>query len=143
MKLIKFKTEITNDELFLKFQEIPISELEFILNFSKYFNHIDINCKENKTGLFGIMADCYVEKLENFFQKYSIPYTIRDMSKDAFFDNTIEISYKDSSGNDITDKLKTFVFNFKKDYITQDDVLDKILEKGINSLTDFDKDVLK
>jgi len=142
MKLIKFKTEITNDVLFSKFQEVPMSELEFILNFSKYFDHVDINF-ENKTGLFGIMADCYVEKLENFFQKYSIPYTVRDMSKDAFFDNVIDFSYQDSSGNDITNELKTFVYNFKKNYITLDDVLDKILEKGINSLTDFDKNVLK
>ena len=143
MKLIKFKTEITNDLLFSKFQEVPMSELEFILNFSKYFDHVDINCTENKTGLFGIMTDCYVEKLENFFQKYSIPYTIRDMSKDAFFDNVIDFSYQDSSGDDITNELKTFVYNFKKNYITLDDVLDKILEKGINSLTDFDKNVLK
>jgi hypothetical protein len=28
-------------------------------------------------------------------------------------------------------------------YITQDDVLDKILEKGMGSLTDFDKNILK
>lgn len=143
MKLIKFRTQITNDDLINKFRDIPLSEIEFILNLSKYFEHIDINCKENKSGLFGIMADSYKERLETFFRKYSIPYTVCDISKDALFDNPIDFSYQDNLGNDISNELKTFVFNFKKNYITQDDVLDKILEKGMDSLTDFDKNILK
>lgn len=143
MKLIKFRTKITNDELISKFETIPMMELEFILSLSKYFEYIDINCNQNRGGLFGIMADSYKERLENFFQKYSIPYSVKDMTKDVFFDNSINVSYTDNSGVDISNKIKEFIFNFKTNYITQDDVLDKILEKGIESLTDFDRQILK
>lgn len=143
MKLIKFKTELTYSQLVTEFEKIPMSDLEFIINLSNYFDYIDVNFENNKTGLFGIMADSYKERIELFFQKYSIPYQSYDVSKDVFFDNVVEFSKKDDDGNDVSDKIISFLNDFKKNYITQDDVLDKILEKGMDSLTDFDKNILK
>ena len=95
MKLIKFKTELTYSQLVTEFERIPMSDLEFIINLSNYFDYIDVNFENNKTGLFGIMADCYKERIEEFFQKYSIPYKSSDISKDIFFDNVVEFSKKD------------------------------------------------
>jgi len=143
MKLIKFKTELTYSQLVTEFEKIPMTDLEFIINLSNYFDYIDVNFENNKTGLFGIMADCYRERIESFFKKYSIPYKSSDISKDIFFDNVVEFSTQDDDGNDISNKITIFLNNFKNNYITQDDVLDKILEKGMESLTDFDKNILK
>lgn len=143
MKLIKVKTELTFFELVSIFETVSIEELEIILNMSKYFDYIDVNYSDKKSGFFAIMADCYRERIEDFFQKHSIIYKSNDISKDVFFDNPIEYEFKDESGDDISDKVKELVLRFKKNYTTSDDVLDKILEKGIDSLTDFDKSILK
>ena len=143
MKLIKLKTELTFFELVSIFKNLPIEELEIILNMSKYFDYVDVNYYDRKSGFFAIMADCYKERIEQFFQKHSIIYISNDISKDVFFDNTIEYVFQDENGQDISDKVKKLVYRFKENYTTSDDVLDKIIEKGIDSLTDFDKSKLK
>ena len=114
MKLIKFKTELTYSQLVSEFEKIPMTDLEFIINLSNYFDYIDVNFENKKTGLFGIMADCYRERIESFFQKYSIPYKSSDISKEVFFDNVVEFSIQDDDGNDISNKINKFLNDLKK-----------------------------
>ena len=80
--------------------------------------------------------------MESFLEKYEIYFEKNDISKDVFFDNQIDCSYVDESNNDITDELVKFIKIFKENYTTTDDVLDKILEKGVESLSEFDKNIL-
>lgn len=143
MKLIKAKVDLTFFELVELFENVPFEELEVIYNMSKYFDYIDINYSDKKSGFFAIMADSYKQRVEDFFQKHSISYKFNDLSKDAFFDNPIEYEFKDESGDDISNQVKELINKFKRNHTTSDDVLDKILEKGIDSLTDFDKSILK
>lgn len=143
MKLIKVKTKLTSSELSSIFENCSIEELETILNMSKYFDYIDVNYTDKKSGFFAIMSDSYKQRIEEFFQKNSIGYKFDDLSKDAYFDNTIEVEFTNESNEDISQQLKDLVFKFKKNHTTIDDVLDKIIEKGIDSLTDFDKSILK
>jgi hypothetical protein len=143
MKLIKVKTKLTSTELFSVFENVSIEELEVILNMSKYFDYIDVTYSDEKSGFFAIMADSYKQKIEDFFQKHSIGYKLYDLSKDVYFDNPIEIRFTNENKQDISHQLKDLVFKFKKNHTTIDDVLDKINEKGINSLTNFDKSILK
>ena len=142
MKLIKAKVDLTFFELVELFENVAFEELEVIYNMSKYFDYIDINYSDKKSGFFAIMADSYKQRVEDFFQKHSISYKFNDLSKDAFFDNPIEYEFKDESGDDISDQVKELINKFKRNHTTSDDVLDKILEKGIDSLTDFDKSIL-
>jgi hypothetical protein len=143
MKLIKAKVDLTFFELVSIFENVPFEELEIIYNMSKYFDYIDINYSDKKSGFFAIMADSYKQRVEDFFQKHSISYKFNDLSKDVFFDNPIEYEFKDESGDDISEQVKDLIQKFKINHTTSDDVLDKILEKGIDSLTDFDKSILK
>jgi hypothetical protein len=142
MKLIKLKTKLTSSELLSVFENVSIEELEVILNMSKYFDYIDVDYSDRKAGFFAIMADSYKQRVEDFFQKHSIGYKFDDLSKDAYFDNPIEV-FTNENNEDISHQLKELVFKFKQNHTTIDDVLDKIIEKGIDSLTDFDKSILK
>ena len=143
MKLIKVKTKLTSSELLSVFENCSIEELEVILNMSKYFDYIDVDYSDKKSGFFAIMADSYKQRIEDFFQKHSIGYKFDDLSKDAYFDNPIDIEFTNENNEDISHQLKELVFKFKQNHTTTDDVLDKIIEKGIDSLTDFDKSILK
>jgi hypothetical protein len=142
MKLIKLKTKLTSSELLSVFENVSIEELEVILNMSKYFDYIDVDYSDRKSGFFAIMADSYKQRVEDFFQKHSIGYKFDDLSKDAYFDNPIETGFTNEN-EEISNQLKELVSKFKKNHTTIDDVLDKIIEKGIDSLTDFDKSILK
>ena len=84
-----------------------------------------------------------IEKELKIFYKKTINYNYKDISKDIFFDNPVDSSYTDDDGEDISEKVKDLFLKYKKNHTTQDDVLDKILEKGVDSLTDFDKNILK
>ena len=120
------------------FQYLKIAQLR-----SKYFDYVDVDYSDRKAGFFAIMADSYKQRIEDFFQKHSIGYKFDDLSKDAYFDNPIEIGFTNENNEDISHQLKELVFKFKQNHTTTDDVLDKIIEKGIDSLTDFDKSILK
>jgi hypothetical protein len=143
MKLIKVKVDLTFFELVKLFEDIPTQELEIILNMSKYFDYIDVTYSDERSGFFAIMADSYKQRIEDFFQKNLIGYKFNDLSKDAYLDNPIDFEFKNEIGEDISEQVKDIVFKFKKNHTTSDDVLDKIIEKGVNSLTDFDKSILK
>ena len=39
-------------------------------------------------------------------------------------------------------QILKLILEFKEDFITKDIILDKILSKGITSLTEFDKEIL-
>lgn len=143
MKLIRVKTKFTNLELGSLFKNVSIEELEVIVNMSKYFDFVDVNYTDEKAGFFAIMSDSYRQRIEDFFQKNLIDYKADDLSKDAYFDNLIETRFTNDNNEDISDRLKELISIFKKNNTTTDDVLDKIIEKGIDSLTDFDKTILK
>jgi len=143
MKLIRVKTKLTRLELISKFDTISLIDLEVIFNMSKYFDYLDFTYTQDKSGFFAIMADSYRERIEDFLQKNSISYNYKDISKDIFFDNPVESNYTDDDGKDISKNVKDLFLKYKKNHTTQDDVLDKILEKGVDSLTDFDKNILK
>lgn len=143
MKLIEVKTELTRLELISKFETIPLIELEVIFNMSKYFDYLDFTHTQDKSGFFAIMADSYRERIEDFLQKNSINYNYKDISKDILFDNPVDSNYTDDYGVDISKNVKDLFLKYKKNHTTQDDILDKILEKGVDSLTDFDKSILK
>ena len=134
---------MTRLELISKFDTIPLIDLEVIFNMSKYFDYLDFTYTKDKSGFFAIMVDSYRERIEDFLQKNSINYNYKDISKDILFDNPVDSNYTDDDGEDISEKVKDLFLKYKKNHTTQDDVLDKILEKGVDSLTDFDKNILK
>lgn len=68
---------------------------------------------------------------------------IQDFSKQVLFDDEIEMNFVDEFGNCVKDKIEKLVLNFKYQATDCDTILDKLLEKGMDSLTEFDKQFLK
>jgi hypothetical protein len=143
MKIIKCKTDKTFSELVSIFENVNILELESIFNMSKYFQYIDFVDKDGKNGILAIVADSYQKRLEDFLSKNSIGFNTTDISKDIFFDNLVDSNFTNETGCDITHDVEKFFKYFKENYTTKDDILDKIIEKGVNSLTEFDKSILE
>ena len=65
-----------------------------------------------------------------------------DITYDILFDNSIKTNYKNQYQKNVRIDIFNLAKKYKEDWTTSDIVLDKILEKGINSLTDFDYSVL-
>ena len=68
---------------------------------------------------------------------------VEDLSKDVLFDNDIKTDFVSKTGDSLEKDIKDLIMSFKLQATDCDVVLDKIIEKGIDSLTDFDKNYLK
>ena len=75
--------------------------------------------------------------------KFDINHDFFDLTKNVFYDNKFPINFKNQYGLTVKSKVSKLIEKFKIEFTTSDIILDKILEKGIDSLTDFDKSVLE
>lgn len=142
MKLIKFSTNLTDKEVNDKVDQLPMIEKEFIYKLSLEIDYLDVKDKFGKLGMFAIVDDWYVNKIDGFYKNLGIKYTTVDLTKDAFMSNPIDICYSNDEDKDISKDIDILINKFKEDFTDVDVVLDKILEKGIESLTEFDKSFL-
>jgi hypothetical protein len=86
--------------------------------------------------------DWCFNKISEFYQTCDIKFTSTDLTNDAFMDNHIKTSYFNDRGDSISKDIQDFIKTFKSNYTNVDVVLDKILEKGVDSLNEFDKSYL-
>ena len=68
---------------------------------------------------------------------------IEDLTKSVLFDDSIDSDFNDESGKSVKDEIQKLIIRFKNIATDCDVVLDKLLEKGMDSLTEFDKQFLK
>jgi hypothetical protein len=142
----------------MKFYNIVTSSKQFeineiIMNMSNtevdciqsLYNSISIVEYTNELGnecMFSILDDYHLNKLSEFLEKYSLNFKVFDLTNDVIFDYNFKTNFKNEFGRTIEDDILNLIKKFKKKFISKDDILDKILERGIDSLTDFDLDIL-
>lgn len=93
-------------------------------------------------SMFLITDSVYLSKLEELYNRYSIEFKVIDLTKKVLFDYSFKINYRNEYKATVEKEIIELIKKYKTDWTTKDDVLDKILERGIDSLTDFDLDVL-
>lgn len=93
-------------------------------------------------SMFLITDSVYLSKLEELYNRYSIEFKVIDLTKKVLFDYSFKINYRNEYKVTVEKEIIELIKKYKTDWTTKDDVLDKILERGIDSLTDFDLDVL-
>lgn len=93
-------------------------------------------------SMFLITDSIYLSKLEELYNRYSIEFKVIDLTKKVLFDYSFKINYRNEYKATVEKEIIELIKKYKTDWTTKDDVLDKILERGIDSLTDFDLDVL-
>jgi len=142
MKLIKFTTNLTDKEVLEKVESLPMIEKEFIYKMSLEIDYLDFQDKFGKSGMFAVVDDWYINKINEFYTKLKINYKIVDLTKEAFMGDKIDVTYFNELNENISKEVKDLIYKFKEDFTDVDVVLDKILEKGIDSLTEFDKSFL-
>lgn len=115
--------------------DIPKYELE---EFDQFIN--TITYFESNDVTIAILNDYELSKVVKFVSKYAT-CSVEDISKKSIYcDDVTEVHQTDDVYE--IDRLNYIFDKFRKSVLTTDDVLDKILEKGINSLDEFDKFVL-
>ena len=92
--------------------------------------------------MFAVIDDWYFNKISDFYKVCGIKFTSEDLSGDAFMDDYINVSYVGEQNQDISKDITSLINRFKSNFTNTDIVLDKILEKGVESLNDFDKSYL-
>jgi hypothetical protein len=97
---------------------------------SKYLGFTD------SEDLFIRLVHFKVQKVLDIFTKYGFEYNVTDVTNDVI-SGDIQKKYPE------VEKLTPYMFDdFRIENTSVDDVLDKILEKGINSLDSIDKVIL-
>ncbi len=90
----------------------------------------------NGEDLFIRLVYFKVQKVLDVFTKYGFEFEVTDVTKDVI-SGDIQKKYPE------VEKLTPYMFdNFRIENTSVDDVLDKILEKGINSIDNIDKMIL-
>jgi hypothetical protein len=142
MKFINILTEANQDYLNEIIDKMSISEIEYIESLYSKFSAIEyIDDKDNEC-MFAILDDNLLIDISNLYKKYGIKFKVVDLSTDIFFDNHFDVLFENNIGQDMSNIILKLILSFKEDFTTKDIVLDKILSKGISSLTKFDKEIL-
>jgi hypothetical protein len=142
MKLVKFSTKSTFTDIISKIEDIPMIQKEFIFDLSNQIDYVDFTESDGTTGMFAVIDDWYFNKISDFYKSCGITFTSEDLSGDAFMDDYINVSYVGEQNQDISKDITSLINRFKSNFTNTDIVLDKILEKGVESLNDFDKSYL-
>ena len=118
-------------------------ETDYIIKIYGQISMVEYTNEDGFECMFSILDDSLIEKMSELYQKYSLKFTIIDLTNDVIFDNQFKIKYKNEKGKSVVKDVLNLIKEYKKNWITKDDILDKIIDKGIDSLTKFDLGVLK
>ena len=128
----------------ISFVKITKSELEEIFTEELYENISLNDILQNKVAVVGEDTfyirgdDDRINQLYNFFSKYH-EIEISDVSEKFLIDNEL---YNSINKKDLKE-FKLFFNNYRLEYTTKDNVLDKILKFGIGYIDSIDKKILK
>ncbi len=142
MKIYNVKTRNTQDEIDDIIMNMSQTEVDYITSLYSKILMVEYTDEVGFECMFAILDDYYLSKIKDCYNSYSLIFEIFDITKEVIFDEKIKIRYKNYLGQSKQLEIASLFKKYKKDWITKDDILDKILEKGIDSLTDFDLDVL-
>jgi len=142
MKIYNIKTKNTQDEIDKIIMKMSVPELDFITNLYSKISMVEYTDEIGFECMFVILDDYYLSKIKDCYKSYNLIFEVFDITKIVVFDENIKIRYKNYFGQSRQLEIASLFKKYKNNWVTKDDVLDKILEKGINSLTDFDLDVL-
>jgi hypothetical protein len=142
MKFINILTESKQDYLNDIVEKMSISEVEYIESLYSKFDAIEYIDDEDNECMFAILDDNILSSVLSLYKKYGVNFKVIDLSLDIFYDNHFDVLFENNMGQDMSHQILKLILKFKEDFITKDIILDKILSKGISSLTEFDKEIL-
>ena len=142
MKFYNIITTHKQSFIISKIKDMSDFEVENIQNIYKKFSMVEYTNESGHECMFAIIDDFLLEKISKIYTSYNLEFQIIDMTKHVKFDINFRTSYKNEYGLSVKRKILSLIKEYKQNWTDKDDILDKILEKGIDSLTDFDLDIL-
>lgn len=118
------------------------TETDYIMNLYSQISMVEYTNESGNECMYALLDTTLIERLNNLYKKYAIKFEVIDLTKEVIFDNYIKMKYKDSKNRDVKNDIIYLIKEFKSNWVTKDDILDKILEKGIDSLSDTDLEIL-
>lgn len=117
-----------------------IQEIDRVL---KTFDFVEYTNEKGNECMFAIMSDSDLIEISRLYNKYGLDFEVIDLSQKVFFDISFRTRYKDQYLKNAQHKIEKLIHKFKSEWTTPDIVLDKILEMGVENLTEFDLEILK
>jgi hypothetical protein len=143
MKFINVKTKSTQCEIDEILFNMSMSDVKKVENLYSSFDFVEYTDDNDLECMFCVIDDYHLSKLSKCYKGFSIDFEFVDLTKEVFYDIPFRITYKNQFKKTIVSKVINLISEFKFNYTDVDIVLDKINERGIDSLTDFDKNVLE
>jgi len=119
------------------------AETDYIIKLYGQIPMVEYTDENGFECMFAILDDSLIEKISELYKKYSLKFTVIDLTNDVIFDNPFKIKFKNERGKLVEKNVLKLIKEYKSNWITKDDILDKIIDKGMDSLTKFDLGVLK
>ena len=142
MRFCKVTTTNVQYEIDRIIMSMTPSETDYIVNLYGQISLVEYTDENGFECMFAILDEYLINKLDIIYKKYGIKFNIIDITNSVIFDDPIKTKYKNHKGISCNKDILNLMKKFKNNWVTKDDILDKILEKGIDSLTDFDLDIL-
>ena len=143
MKFVNVITHSTQSEIDEILYSMSLDDAKQIEKIYSMFDFVEYTSKNGFECMFCIVDENDLLALSKSYNKFDIKHDFFDLTKSVFYDNKFPINFKNQYGLTVKSKVSKLIEKFKIEFTTSDIILDKILEKGIDSLTDFDKSVLE
>lgn len=143
MRFYKITTNYNQDKINEVIMNMTSSEVDYVIKIYGQLSMVEYTDENGFECMFAILDNYLIEKLNDIYKKYSLNFNVIDITKDIIFDEPIRTKYKTYSGKSANKAIQELIKEFKNNWVSKDDILDKILEKGINSLTKLDLKILK
>jgi hypothetical protein len=142
MNFYQITTRLTQDDINSIILKLSIPETDYINKLYSQISMVEYTDDNNFECMFAILDDFLFDKINNLYQKYEINFKSKELTKDIILDTHFRIKFNNCYGRSVQLDVLKLIKEFKNNWISKDDILDKILEKGIDSLSDFDLEVL-
>jgi len=142
MKFYKVITQHTQCELDKLLKRMSSTEVEYIQSLYSRISIVEYTDENNFECMFAIIDNYFLKKLEILYNSYNLKFNLIDLTRQIINDDFIKTKYYNNYQRNVEEEIIDLIKKYKKECISKDDILDKILDKGIDSLTDFDLDIL-
>lgn len=143
MKLIKVTTKHTQSEIENIVSTASTVQLQILEKIYSKFEYVEFLDENEMVSMFCVIDQHTIKDLVENFINFSIDFRFEDLTKDVFLCNDIKTNFIDENGTDMTNIIDELVTNFYKDNIEVNDILDKILVKGVTSINEIDRLILE
>jgi hypothetical protein len=143
MRFCKITTTNIQDEIDEIIMSMNPSETEDVIKIYGQISLVEYTDENDYECMFAILDSFLITKLNSLYKKYGIKFIVTDLTQDVINDSPINTKYKNYKGKSCHREIQNLIKEFKMNWVSKDDILDKILEKGIDSLSKIDLKILK